>query len=153
MPEQQPDPEQSPPQMHPADPRLRRQLLLVLGLLLLLVIVYFGFLFAEIEQVREQATPDPSLLLQQLFWMSIGLVAMGAGLFIYLTLLALRVFSSGRFPPPGARVLRPTPIRYGWSARGIGLFGAVMGLAVLLASLYVYIIIGSFVGIDLAVIS
>ena len=66
MPEQQSDPEQSLPQMHPADPRLRRQLVPVLGLLLLLAAVYFGFLFAEIEQVREQANPDPSLLLQQL---------------------------------------------------------------------------------------
>jgi len=133
----------------PADPRLRRELLLVVVLLALVGAVYFGYLMAEIERVGAAEAPDPGGLLQQLYWMGTGLVAVVTAFLIYLIVVAVRVFSSGQFPPPGARVLNDTPIRRGMRARAIAMFGVVLGLLALAAAFYVYYFIGGFVGADL----
>ena len=133
----------------PADPRLRRELLLAVVLLALLGAVYFGYLMAEIERVGAAEAPDPTGLLQQLYWMGTGLVAVVTAFLIYLIVVAVRVFSSGQFPPPGARVLNDTPIRRGLRAWAMAVLGVVLGLLALAAALYVYYFIGGFVGADL----
>ena len=129
-----------------ADPRLRRDLILVVVLLALLGVVYFVYLSAEIDSLRAAEEPDPSGLLRQLYWMGVGLVAAVAAFFIYLVIVAARVFSSGQFPPPGARVLRDTPIWRGARARLLALAGVALGLLALLAAFYAHHFIGAFVG-------
>jgi hypothetical protein len=146
MPKQTEDPNAAAPKVLPADPALRRELALVVILLALIAAAYFGYLLAEIERVRGLETPDPASLLEQLRWMSVGLVGVVSALLIYLVTVALRVFSSGQFPPPGARVLNDTPIRRGSRARVIALSGVVLGLLALAAALYAYVTVVAFVG-------
>ena len=149
MSKQKTDRDAAAPEMLPADPTLQRELVLVVILLALIGAVYFGYLLAEIERVRGAETPDPSSLLEQLQWMSIGLVGVVSAFLIYLIMVAIKVFSSGQFPPPGARVVNDTPIRRGVRARIIALSGVVLGLFALAAALYGYVTIVDFVGAGL----
>lgn len=146
MPPQKAGRDAASPEMFPADPSLRRELALVVILLALVAAVYFGYLLAEIERMRDTDMPDPSGLLQHLHWASVGLVGVTSAFFIYLILIAIKVFGSGQFPPPGARVLNDTPIRRGARARLIAVAGVLLGLLVLACALYAYTLIATFVG-------
>jgi hypothetical protein len=58
----------------------------------------------------------------------------GAGVGIWCLITALRILRAGRFPVPGSRVVRTTPLRHGAAAHRIGVLIALAGLVVLAAS-------------------
>jgi hypothetical protein len=55
----------------------------------------------------------------------------GAGLGSWCVITALRIIRAGRFPVPGSRVIRATPLRHGGAAHRIGVMIALVGLVVL----------------------
>jgi len=134
--------------MIPADPALRRQLMMVVIAALVLGGLYFGYLFAEIETVRSAAQPDLGGLTTQLYWMSLSLVGAAAALCVYLIVSGLRVFSSGQFPPPGTRVARDTRVRRGGRASLMATGGILLGLSVLGIAFYAHWLISHFLGIE-----
>lgn len=46
----------------------------------------------------------------------------------------LRIIRTGQYPPPGEKVMRPTPYRYGFSARLMGYMGLACAAALLALS-------------------
>ena len=123
----------------PADPALRRVAILAwlaLGVLGALAIWYVS---SVLENARALAVHDVRgafLEVQRVtIPMMIAMTLVGIASGAWLLLTAVRVVRSGRFPPPGARVLRPTAIRSGPVARRLGIVLVVMALLVLGASI------------------
>jgi hypothetical protein len=121
-----------PEEIVPADKKHRR---LVLGWA---VVVTLGGLLAIVLIHRFLKVPDnPTTgqlklvadrairLVTVIAWLS-GLSFVGMGL--WFVRLGYRINRSGRFPPPGAKVIRDTPVRTGKKARGLARLALATGL-------------------------
>ena len=64
----------------------------------------------------------------------VGVIA-GIGISVYCLVSALRIMRADRFPAPGARVLRPTPIRRGAAAQRVGMAMMAASLVMLAGSI------------------
>jgi len=103
------------PDMVPADPQYRRQVLI----LLLIIALGLGFLLYSLQPYL-QANIDagtPEQTLQLLKWMLIALGIVPLGFAIYMLVIAIKVYRQGIFPPEGTKVLRDTPILFDQDAR------------------------------------
>ena len=128
-----------------ADSGLRRRVLWLVGAALIAASLYFAWLFGEIERVSAAQEPDLEGLVAQLRWMSLGLVGASAALCVYLWVVALQVFSSGRFPPPKTRVIRDIRLRTGNEARVVAVLGATVGSVLVALAVAVYLLITRFI--------
>jgi formate hydrogenlyase subunit 3/multisubunit Na+/H+ antiporter MnhD subunit len=72
---------------------------------------------------------------RRLLWLVVALLTLvAAGAALSLARLATRVFRSGRYPPPGAFVLRDRPVRTGSSARALAWLGLTCAALLLTAA-------------------
>lgn len=135
------------PKMVLADPAARRRGLLI-GLVLVAALAgYAAYLADQIQAFQASDPPDPSGLVSHMYWMSVVLVAAGGLLGFYLLVIGLRALRSGRFPPPGVRVIRDTRVRTGAGARVIGLVAVSLGASLPAVALVVHGLVSRFVGI------
>lgn len=117
-----------------ADPRLRRQTLLALGIGAILggiVLIAFQHWLAGIS-----ALPGNDLLIARL-WRMIGIALTGCAICLgllawYAMHKAARIRAARQWPHPGTRVLRDTPIRRGEAAMRISRVLTVLGMTLLL---------------------
>lgn len=117
-----------------ADPRLRRQTLLALGIGVILggiVLIVFQRWLAGIS-----ALPGNDLLITRL-WRMIGIALTGSAICLgllawYAMHKAARIRTARQWPHPGTRVLRDTPIRREEAALRISRVLTVLGMALLL---------------------
>nr|MBP7195628.1 hypothetical protein [Candidatus Cloacimonadota bacterium] len=103
------------PDMVPADPQYRRQVLI----LLLIIALGLGFLLYSLQPYLQANidTGTPEQTLQLLKWMLIALGIVPLGFAIYMLVIAIKVYRQGIFPPEGTKVLRDTPILFDQDAR------------------------------------
>jgi hypothetical protein len=122
----------------PADPSLRRVALLAWGSLAVFGAIAIWYAMHVLRAAEAMAVYDPRgafLAVQRIVIpMVIGAAVLGVAAAVYCLVNALRVFRAGRFPAPGARLLRATPIRRGPEARRIGIAMAALALVMLAAS-------------------
>ena len=97
--------------IRPADPKLRKRLLILIAVSLVIFIAAetlglfdFGALFKDLQ--GEALLQRVRLVFALLF---LPLIPMG----LYLIHFGLRILRSGEFPPPGAWLIRPTRIQTG----------------------------------------
>lgn len=124
----------------PADRRLRTILIgvaiaLTLVALLLYVYVLPGYL-GYLGGLLQTRTLRGKSEVQQFIDIFVLLMVFGvAGLAIYLALFGRKVLASGRFPPPGARVLVDTRIHTGAAAAHRGRSALVAAASIVLLGL------------------
>src|SRR5262245_1355683 len=106
-----------------ADPRLRRQLVLVLLLILAVGLAALAWAPGELAMILALARESPgearirTVLLLGALVAPVVLLGLLAGADTIGR--AVATFRSDRFPPPGMRVLRDTPVIRGRAARGL----------------------------------
>ena len=135
-----------------ADKGAAKRLWLLIALAVVLGSVYFGYLFTEIERASADPEQGMATLMQQLHWMSIGFLGVSLALGGYLVSTAVRVLRSGRFPLPGARVVRDTRVRRGGAARWMAVSSLLLAVILVLLAFIVFLALGSYIDlyIDLA---
>jgi len=106
-----------------ADPRARRTALIA-GLVMLLVCgAALWWLEGRLRAIRQMVQQNPAAAAQQMMRIVAGVAwAAGAGLVglgVWLWCLGRRINRTGRFPPPGMRVVRDTRLRTGKQARNL----------------------------------
>ncbi len=122
-------------EIQPADERLRFRLLLLMTLAAALGAVCLHGLddyFTELHSLAVEAQPAAAMKAKRLVLAILGLATAGSTLFsLYLGRVSWRILRSGRFPPPGARVLSDTRVCHGRRARRRGLAGLALALLTL----------------------
>ena len=119
----------------PGDPALRRTALAVgLGVVvaLLVAIVSAPGLFESLSALS-QASPGEAVLWFAAFVTPIFALASAVG--VDALRRSLATLRERRFPPPGMRVLRDTPVIRGRQARVLGILGCTLGATLLVAAL------------------
>jgi hypothetical protein len=124
-----------------ADARSRRNTLILLGVLLLLGSVAITWGLPALES-RLRADLDEVEAVVRLAVVTV--LAPILLLAAYLLWFALRILSTGRYPPPGAQMLRDTVVRTGREARlwgyvllGCSLLVALLDMAAILVALLI----------------
>lgn len=126
--------------IQPADAGARR---ITIILLLVAVVVCGGVYWLVQDQLREiselAATGETQLageeLLKVLQLTLVGLTVSGLLLGGYVVQSSLQILRSQRFPAPGVRVVRDTPIRRGRDAQRLGTLGVFLGGATVVLTL------------------
>lgn len=106
-----------------ADPQARRLAAITAGVMLLIGSVLLWLLAGRLRAIRKLVEQNPVAAAQQAMqiaaWVAwaggAGLVGLGA----WLWRLGRRINRTGRYPPPGMRVLRDTRLRTGREARNL----------------------------------
>ena len=115
-----------------ADPEARRRALIAL----VFAIAVGGLLIAAFEHFRgplgDWLRSDPTQTAQRARWIvfasAVLLVVPAIGVAVYLWRLGAKVLRSRRFPPPGARVVRDTPVVEGDAAATRGQALQILGV-------------------------
>ena len=122
----------------PGDPTLRRFALMAWACVAVLGGGVLWHVTRTLRAAQTLAVYDPRGAFLEVQRVVIPAVAVGviAGVVLsaYCLITAMRIFRSGRFPAPGARVLRPTPVRRGAAAQRAALVMMVIGVLMLTAS-------------------
>ena len=130
----------------PADPALRRVAIVGWGILAAVGAVAIWYVTGVLDHARGVATYDPRgafLEVQRVVIpVVIVAVALGVAIALYFLVNALRIIRAERFPAPGARLVRATPIRHGADAQRIGIAMAALSLIVLAASVAMPLFLG-----------
>ena len=141
------------PMILEADPAYRRKMVLALIVLAVLGGAALILTKSVLDGIEALAAVDPDAAIQKIKGLIVGIIAVNAVLSsvfgLWFVLLAVRVFRSGQFPPPGMKVVRDTPIRTGKKAKVAG--AALSGAAVLVLStnlivIYLYILVDNLSG-------
>jgi hypothetical protein len=119
------------PDVVPADPALRRRALFVaVG-----AIVPGGFLAWKLERWLLASAPGDPGAARMALWLATGVAsALTFAAAVYVAWIALRILRARRFPPPGMRVMRDTPVRIGGAARVLGWAGLACAAVILAAA-------------------
>jgi hypothetical protein len=119
----------------PADPCLRKRVIIFVSITLLVGLVWLSFFQGFLRELEALATASPQLAFEQLH--PVGTAALMVTL-ISATMLAgvlayasLRVYRAGQWPPPGWCVLWDTPIRTGRQASMVAMSFFLLALAAL----------------------
>jgi len=112
------------PEIVPADPTLRRWVLIALAVAIPAGIPLIQFFSGKLSDYKALAATDIEGAIAGIRELIRYLIGINAAVTVaaatYFLLLARRVLGSGRFPPPGMRVIRDARIRRGRLARGLG---------------------------------
>ncbi len=122
------------PEIQPADPATRRRALIAAGAI---AVAGWAAFFVLQEWLRGLGGADPvatrRALEDAMLWGSWAACLPVAVLATWLWLQGLRITRTGRYPAPGTKVIRDTPVQHGDAARLRGL--ALRVLAVFLGLL------------------
>lgn len=127
----------------PADKGLRKKIVLFLVLVTIVFIIIEPYFQGYLDQIDQKSQKDREFAFREmmlLFKLSMGIVSllllsMGG----YLLLLARGISKSGRYPPPGMKVIRDTRVRTGDKAKSITILMIVSsGILILFAFLFLY---------------
>lgn len=125
--------------IHPADPKLRRRLILLLLVLAAGGIALILGLDAYLERIVEASKEEPERAMRHVFnLLRLCMTLGGAGSIVfglYFGNFSLKVISEARFPPTGTRLVRDTPIRLGAAARLRGRIGLLFSGLLIIAGL------------------
>jgi hypothetical protein len=118
------------PDVQPADPQARRTAMVIVGVAsvagLLLIVLARQFR----PELEAWVTADPAPRIRVIFG-AMTLLTAGPvlGMAAYLWQLGQRTLRSGRYPPPGLRVTRDTPVESGRAATTIGKMFRMLAVA------------------------
>jgi hypothetical protein len=116
------------------------------GSLVALGAVAVWYVSRVLDRARGIATYDPRGAFLEVQRVVIPIlivaVALGVAIAVYFLVNALRIIRAERFPAPGARLVRTTPIRRGAAAQRIGIAMAALSLIVLAASVAMPLFLG-----------
>ena len=118
------------PDVVPADPALRRRAIFVA-----VGAIVPGAVFAwKLERwLLAEAAADVGAG-RMAMWLVTGVAsALAFAAAVYVAWISVRILNARRFPPPGMRVMRETPVRIGGAARVLG-YGGLACAATLLAA-------------------
>ena len=122
----------------PADPAMRRMALFAWGALALCGAGGIWYLTRMLRDAQAMAVYDPRGAFLAMQHVVVPIVIAGVILTVtvalYCLVNAMRIIRAGRFPAPGARLVRATPIRRGAAAHRVGVALAVVALLMLAAS-------------------
>ena len=122
----------------PADPSLRRIALVAWGGLVIVGAIAIWHVTSVLSDAQAMAVYDPRGAFLAVQSIVVAVVIAGVVLSVVVALYclvnALRIIRAGRFPAPGARLIRATPIRRGAAAHRVGLALALLALVMLAAS-------------------
>jgi MFS family permease len=136
-----------------ADPAARRKAIFLAMLLIAAGAALAGFLQSFTGKLGLLAETDPQRALEQgsllLLALSAALVGVTLALAAWLYRQGSRIERAGRYPPPGARVIRDTPVVSGpgaaargrlarWLAIGLGVVSVVVGALLVVVVRLVY---------------
>lgn len=106
-----------------ADPQARRLAAITAGVMLLIGSLLLWLLAGRLRAIRKLVEQDPAAAAKQAMQVAAWVAWAGGaglgGLGAWLWCLGRRINRSGRYPPPGMRVLRDTRLRTGREARNL----------------------------------
>ena len=116
-----------------ADNRLRRRVQWLAGFVTVGGLITLAILYSNLRGINDLADEDLDAAVDQavrlatvIGWIT-GLSFVGIG--VWFLRLARRIRRSGRFPPPGMKVIKDTPVKTGTRARLIANLALATGLA------------------------
>jgi hypothetical protein len=119
--------------MQPADPAARKRALWVAALVVACGAALLAWLSAETARIEQLSVTSPEQAIQQATTLFLGVTWAAACVTLLAAIVILRISleirRSGRYPAPGARLLRDTVVRTGMQAERIaraGLLAAVL---------------------------
>jgi len=109
----------------PADKEFRKRFIVFLMLIVIVFVVTIVSMKSYLDQMEQLRREDPGLagkkvVLLLKWWMGLGSLPV-LGLAVYQIILARRILKSGRFPPPGMKVIRDTKIQTGAKAKKVAI--------------------------------
>ena len=123
----------------PGDPALRRIVVVGWAAIALTAGAVLWYVMRTLRGAQALAVYDPRGAFLEVQRVVIPAVAVGviAGVVLsaYCLVTAVRIFRSGRFPAPGARVIRPTMVRRGAAAHRAAVAMMVISLVMLTLSI------------------
>jgi len=119
----------------PADKNLRNRTIILAIVLFVVGLAVLYLLRVRLEAIENLAGEDLSSAVDQVLRLT-AIVAWVAGpsfvgLGVWLWWIARRINRGGRFPPPGMKVIRDTPVRTGDRAKGLARLAQVAALVCL----------------------
>lgn len=118
------------PDVQPADPRARRSVLVIIGLGSVAGLLFIFLARQFRPELEAWVTQDPAPRVRIIFGaMTVLTAGPVLGMAAYLWQLGQRTLRSGRYPPPGLRVTRDTPIETGRAASTIARMFKMLAVA------------------------
>ena len=122
----------------PADPAIRRIALIGWGVMAVIGAAVVWYVTRVLGEAQAMATYDPRGAFIEVQRIAIPAVVVGTLIgvcvAVYCLIAGAQVIRAGRFPVPGARLVRPTPIRRGAAAHRAGVMMVIVSLVMLAAS-------------------
>ncbi|THB71060.1 MAG: hypothetical protein D6E12_01915 [Desulfovibrio sp.] len=128
------------PKVIPADPVLRKRVLIILMILSVLAGALLCLVLQRLQAIESLLNQDLALALAQLDFLLLAL-----GIFVacssllatfYFLRLGLHILQAGQFPPPGMKVVRDTVVRSGGYARALGVASITLAALLLLTNVF-----------------
>jgi len=121
----------------PADPKLRSRLLWWSGSAVVAGLLFLAMLYLYLREIARVAEVNPAAATESAVRMVTGLGwvcgACLVGMALWFGRLAEQVSRTGRYPPPGRKVLRDTPVRTGRKAASVAAMAGAAAIVCLLA--------------------
>lgn len=131
------------PSIQPADPAARRRLLQLILVIIAVGVAGHAALDTWLEGLREMDPAEAAPRLAATLLWSVGILsALLVGLAAYLWRQGGQIRAAGRFPLPGQKVVRDTPVVEGAAARHRGLILQGLGGALLVAAVVLWLAVG-----------
>ena len=139
--------------MQPADPAARKRALWTLALVVACGLALIAWLSAETGRIEELSATDPAFAARRAATLFLGVTWAAAGVALLAAILVLRISleirRNGRYPAPGARLLRDTMVRTGAQAERVARAG-LLAAALLAAAVPMLVLTGHRVAAALA---
>jgi hypothetical protein len=128
----------------PADRRLRLVLSVVVVVAMLAAAAFYWQFSRELQDLARTDVQAAIARVAQVRWLTLGSVVVAVLASISLAVSAVRAVRADRFPPPGARVLRDTPVLHGAPARNRAYLLLAAALGIVAAAAAVHLLFVSF---------
>lgn len=130
--------------IQPASPAVRRNVLILLGCTVIAGFMLIWWLQDYLASLQRQASNDPQAAMDIAINLLKATGLAGGAIFgslgVWLLLLGRKIFTAGRYPPPGMQVIRDTPVCTGGKARLKAYTGMALGLASLVMAVGIFVV-------------